>query len=167
MVKIIRTLFRFLLVHPWIVLTITVGLLLLTIFLPKRLRILLLVAYILFIMAMTLLSRRVKTRPINLDISRVLYKLSHNKSSRREVIDNLLLFVPLGAMLCSLKPNLVWLNPIFSIVIELVQYLAGFGTCEISDVVLNSIGGVIGFAFIVFSQKARDFNVTHKERNNT
>lgn len=66
---------------------------------------------------------------------------------RRMILNNILLFVPLGMILTRIRPR--WttvLIPVFiSLVIELLQYISGHGFCEFDDIFSNSLGGVIGF----------------------
>ena len=74
--------------------------------------------------------------------------LGKNFSVNVGMINNILLFVPLGAILFRLyRRRLVILIPVFfSIGIELVQYFFRIGFCEWIDVLCNSIGGMLGYA---------------------
>lgn len=67
---------------------------------------------------------------------------------RRMILNNILLFIPLGMILVRIRPE--WttvLVPVFiSAAIELLQYFSGHGFCEFDDIFSNSLGGLIGFA---------------------
>ena len=68
-----------------------------------------------------------------------------NPALGRDVINNIWLFVPLGAALYDPKHRLRWLICIiFSICIETVQYFTGWGLSEIDDVISNGLGALIG-----------------------
>ena len=72
-----------------------------------------------------------------------------NPALGRDVINNIWLFVPLGAALYDPKHRLRWLICIiFSICIEIVQYFTGWGLAEIDDVISNGFGGIIGYEFM-------------------
>lgn len=66
---------------------------------------------------------------------------------RRMILNNILLFIPLGMILARIRPE--WttvLIPVFiSASIELFQYISGHGFCEFDDLFSNSLGGLIGF----------------------
>lgn len=62
---------------------------------------------------------------------------------------NILMFVPLGVYLSTLFPKKAWqklfgLTVLTSLVIEIIQYLASLGSSDIDDIILNSLGGLIG-----------------------
>ncbi len=66
------------------------------------------------------------------------------------IVCNIILFIPFGFLGISFKKfkQLNVLAPIFLICIscmELIQYLTGRGYGEIDDIILNSIGMLIGF----------------------
>ena len=70
-------------------------------------------------------------------------------SAAIEAIANLLLFVPLGLLLCAMLPQVrrlaVWaLAVAVSISIELVQFLLPERSPSIRDVVTNSLGAAVG-----------------------
>ena len=77
------------------------------------------------------------------------YRLFFTKASvRQNILNNIWLFVPLGAVLYSMKRKWAWvLFVALSILIEAIQYFAGIGLCEIDDVISNSMGGFIGCGF--------------------
>ncbi len=78
------------------------------------------------------------------------YKQFFNSSSLRiEILNNIWLFVPLGAILYKLWPQgYILLIPIlFSVLIETIQYFTGLGLSELDDVISNGLGVLIGFEY--------------------
>ena len=70
-----------------------------------------------------------------------------------EVLANVLLFVPFGVYLGLLAPLARWwrlagLIAGVSVVLELVQYVLAVGRSDLSDVVTNTAGGVLGLALV-------------------
>ena len=83
--------------------------------------------------------------------------LTLNKNDRREFYDfylnlfgNIILFLPFAFILRSafnigkLKPVLL-LTILLSAAIEMVQYIFQIGLADIDDIILNTIGAIIGF----------------------
>lgn len=70
-----------------------------------------------------------------------------NDELRWEIVNNILLFVPLGILLYQLYPRIIilFVPILLSVVIEGIQYLFGLGLCELDDVISNGLGGIIGF----------------------
>ena len=65
----------------------------------------------------------------------------------RGMIYNILLFVPLGTILYRVNPaKPVLLVPVaISVLIELVQYILRIGLPEVTDIICNSLGGLLGY----------------------
>ena len=65
---------------------------------------------------------------------------------RQEIISNIWLFIPLGAILYDpVHPHRwVW-AACLSVLIETVQFGFGIGLCEIDDVISNSLGAMLGY----------------------
>lgn len=68
------------------------------------------------------------------------------------VFGNFALFVPLGAELALYRRGkrlpLVCCTVLFvSLAVELIQGFAGLGTADIDDVILNTLGGILGVLF--------------------
>lgn len=65
------------------------------------------------------------------------------------IVGNLLLFIPLGLYLQLFKkdkrffPSFITVF-LVSLVIEIVQYILAIGITDIDDIILNTLGGVIG-----------------------
>ena len=87
-----------------------------------------------------------------------------------EMLENILLFVPLGMLLCGLdlkaKPVKPWKNMtayrvirffvsiafagLFTCVIEILQYYLQVGVFTVDDILCNTVGAVIGYGLIFF-----------------
>jgi glycopeptide antibiotics resistance protein len=72
-------------------------------------------------------------------------------SNRRNILGNIILFVPLGILLETLlihKKNNIVKNLLVIILIsfsfELMQFIFAIGVSDINDLILNTLGGVIG-----------------------
>jgi len=79
-------------------------------------------------------------------------------NATRESIFNILVFIPIGALLCNLfSKNKFVLTTIcglmFSISIEIIQYILDKGVPDIDDVIFNVVGLLIGAALSLLSNK--------------
>lgn len=87
-----------------------------------------------------------------------------------EIINNILVFVPVGIYTCMLKQE--WSTPkkvsvafFISLTIEVLQFILAIGATDITDLIGNTIGGAIGigifFLFIkIFKNKTINiFNI--------
>jgi glycopeptide antibiotics resistance protein len=81
-----------------------------------------------------------------------------NASDPLEILVNILLFVPFGIYLGMLAPRLRWW-PIAGILIasslalETTQHLLSVGSFDLTDVIDNSVGGLIGFGVLVLARR--------------
>lgn len=80
--------------------------------------------------------------------------------SKAYVIENVLMFIPFGFLLPALLPPFrrLWLCMLtavaLSTLLEYVQYVTARGHCQLDDVVMNTLGAVIGgliFRFVFLS----------------
>jgi len=78
-------------------------------------------------------------------------KLSHSEifNFYENVIGNILMFIPLPIILIFLfgnRKNLraIGISVLISVAIELLQFAFGVGVADIDDVLLNSLGAVVG-----------------------
>ena len=75
-----------------------------------------------------------------------------------EIINNILVFVPVGIYTCMLKQE--WSTPkkvsvafFISLTIEVLQFILAIGATDITDLIGNTIGGVIGIGiFYLFTK---------------
>lgn len=70
------------------------------------------------------------------------------------MISNLVAFIPFGVMLgVNLKHVLCRYKIIaifaFSLAVEIIQYALAIGVADITDIIMNTLGGVIGLAVYV------------------
>jgi len=84
-----------------------------------------------------------------------------------EVILNVLLFIPIGALYRTAVRYPKWwilltLAAVFSMSIELMQYILDCGTVEIDDVLHNSLGAIIGYSIALLIGRAS----THPSEEN-
>lgn len=82
----------------------------------------------------------------------------NGKLDIREIIYNLLIFVPFGIYMSMLKPDWSFLKktaPIFltSLAFETLQFIFAIGATDITDLIGNTLGGIIGIGvFFVFAR---------------
>lgn len=75
-----------------------------------------------------------------------------------QIVDNVLVFIPLGVLLAANAKRLgYWRNVLvilaFSLTMEVTQYLFAIGASDITDVITNTAGGLIGLtAYAVLSR---------------
>lgn len=71
------------------------------------------------------------------------------KLSVYNLLGNIILFFPMGIYLQLLRKNKNWFYSLStvmftSIVVELSQYIFARGSCDVDDVLLNTLGGLLG-----------------------
>ena len=134
---------RHFLLHSVIaVLGIGIVLLLLIILSRRALTWILLLLYIAFIAYMTVMDREAGLRVITWNLPPNYYLFFKNK----EVLANIWLFVPLGTLLYKLSHmwEIIALPIALSLVIEFSQLVFDIGAFEFSDLLANSLGGIVG-----------------------
>lgn len=143
-----QSLNRYLHNEPLMVILIGCVLVFVSWFSSRRVNHVLLVLYILFILFMTLWNRDGESRA-NWELFWSYKQFFSSTSLRLEILNNIWLFIPLGAILFKLCPRVgVLLIAVgLSIVIEIVQYFTGLGLCELDDVISNGLGAAVGFGF--------------------
>ena len=112
----------------------------------RRRCVVLLVAYLGFILYMTLMGERGTEPGLKLQLFWCYKRFFRNAILRQEILNNIWLFVPVGALLYWLLPKwyVVLIPPIMSLFIEVMQYTMKTGLFEFDDMVSNSLGGLIG-----------------------
>lgn len=103
----------------------------------KKSRKILVALYILIILWITLFSRE----PMTTRIFRGLF-WEIEMGYWNNIIQNILLFIPLGFLIGGKRGIIA--GVLLSIGIELTQYIAVLGYCELDDVLNNTIGAAIG-----------------------
>ena len=75
-----------------------------------------------------------------------------------EIIDNILVFIPIGIYICMLKEDWSILRKIsvgvfICLGIEVLQFILAIGATDITDLIGNTLGGIIGIGvFYLFSK---------------
>ena len=80
-------------------------------------------------------------------------------SAPLEVVANLLLFLPFGAYLGLLAPSWPWwrsagLVAATSLSLEVAQYVLGVGRSDVTDVLVNTAGGLLGLALVALVRRS-------------
>lgn len=75
-----------------------------------------------------------------------------------EIINNILAFVPIGIYICMIIPQWSFFKkvlPIFgiSLLYEILQYVFAIGVTDITDLIGNTFGGMIGIGFYLILYK--------------
>ena len=115
--------------------------------LPSRGRMIMLICYSAFILYMTILTREATEYRINLDLFTSYRQFFESAEHRIEVIDNILLFVPFSVLLYALWPRfsgVLFATVLFSVAVETAQLILKAGYCQLDDVLNNGAGGLIG-----------------------
>ena len=86
---------------------------------------------------------------------------SHSSGSSRQSIENVLVFIPLGLLLSVTFKRLNFLSKLLivlgaSISAETIQYIFAIGATDITDVMTNTLGGLIGLIGYDLSSKYID-----------
>ena len=75
------------------------------------------------------------------------------------LVGNIVVFVPLGFLLPQINKKvntfirLLVIVVLFTLCVEICQTLLGVGIGDVDDVILNSVGGIIGYYFYCFFKK--------------
>ena len=130
----------------WVAIPVALIIIILSSLTDHRWNILFLILYLAAIFYMTIMFRESS----NTKTPEFLWyyrKIFTDSGARADILKNIWLFVPLGAILFQLYPKkIILLVPLaLSLLIEGIQYFTGRGFCELDDVISNSLGGVIGF----------------------
>lgn len=140
---------KFVTKHPIIILSVCFICLFLAVLLPRTWRAILLAGFSGFIFYMALLARRSSPEPSMLELFYSYKNFFVDETSRKEVLNNILLFVPFGSVLASLFKNKQVLvcaaaGFTFSLLIEVSQYVFHLGTFQVDDLVGNTLGAMLG-----------------------
>lgn len=77
------------------------------------------------------------------------------------VFGNVLIFVPFGMLVPALSkrhkrlPGVTLLSFELSLAVELVQLVTKVGSCDVDDILLNTVGGMLGFACYAIAMRIR------------
>lgn len=82
----------------------------------------------------------------------------NGRLSFREIFMNMVVFIPLGLYLSMLKPDWpLWKRMVpaigISLLFEMIQYVFAIGASDITDLINNSLGGVVGCLLYLLLEK--------------
>ena len=108
------------------------------------------ICYCFFIVWYTVLSRRPGTPRADLRFMWSYRDLIAGKSTAKadviQNINNILFFIPFGFLIPAKKWWVVIVSAAaFSILVEFVQYIGGYGLAELDDVICNTLGAMAGY----------------------
>ena len=113
----------------------------------KTTSVLLMLLYLSFVIYMTMLYRNNYGTNADFRLFWSYRKFFQSEEIRWEIIENIILFIPLGALLLNIcrQRKVLLIIIAVSILIETFQYCTGRGLCELDDVISNSLGGWLGY----------------------
>lgn len=151
---------------PWLVAVSAILLILITILLNSKGRIILFICYTLFIFYMTLFIRENGSQRYQLELFWSYCQFFTSPTLGLEVLNNIWLFIPLGALLNSLnkKQRMLLVAIGLSVLIESMQYFFGLGLCELDDIIGNSLGAWLGWCCFYEGTKLR-YKITRCHKN--
>ena len=79
----------------------------------------------------------------------------NQKIELSEIINNIIIFIPFGGLLGIIDKKSSFLKKImiillFSLAIELSQFVFGLGATDITDIITNTLGGIVGLLIYQF-----------------
>ncbi len=96
----------------------------------------------------------------NLRYLRTINLIPFKENALKEILINIFLFIPYGMYLRELtekKSLTVGMIILTSFIFELLQYILHIGISDITDVMMNTLGGIIGILFIsILKEKIGD-----------
>ncbi|WP_042274523.1 VanZ family protein [[Clostridium] dakarense] len=84
--------------------------------------------------------------------------IANGKIYINEIINNILVFVPVGIYTCMLNPKWSFIKKIslsffVSLSIEVLQFIFAIGATDITDLIGNTLGGIVGIGvFYIFAK---------------
>lgn len=75
-----------------------------------------------------------------------------------EIVANFVLFVPFGIYLCLLAPSWPWQQAACaiagaSLILEVAQYVLAVGSSDITDLIVNTAGGLVGIGLLNLARR--------------
>ena len=83
---------------------------------------------------------------------------------------NVICFMPLGFVLPILSNHrwgffrITLISALASLCVELVQLVSKLGSCDVDDIILNTCGGMIGYAGFCICKKAYHIYAKHRKK---
>lgn len=147
--------------YPFVVVILALIMCVIALLLPGKAKYFMLAAVVLIIVYMTLIRRTSDKARANLELFYSYRKFFESYTMRVEILHNMWLFVPFGAVLYMLyRKRLVVIGPVLlSAIIELIQLVFHLGMFEFDDIVSNGLGGVIGvligYCLVLLTQRTQ------------
>ena len=132
--------------QTWIIIPCSALIIILSAIIKKRQVIIMLVLYLAGIVYLTLLFRE-RGETGKTELLWLFRRIFIDREARSDIIKNIWLFIPLGAILYKLYPRraIILASILLSGLIEGIQYFTGTGFCELDDIISNGLGGLIGY----------------------
>lgn len=95
----------------------------------------------------------------NLRYLRTINLISFKENALKEILINIFLFIPYGMYLRELtkkKSLTVGIIILTSFIFEVLQYILHIGISDITDVMMNTLGGMVGILLISILEKKRE-----------
>lgn len=153
--------------YPWLV---VIGGLLLCCLLNlnnRKFQLIILALYVVFVIGETLINR--STSDINLNFFWSYRQIFISRSLRVEILDNIWLFIPLGAGVYVVFGKIIYIVLLFflSLSIEFLQYVFHLGLCELDDIFSNILGAFVGFviAYVINKLTSKVREIWSKENH--
>lgn len=133
--------------YPWLNVIIGILLCIVLVFTSKKASILITLVYLVFILLQTLIGREIGTGTVCLDMFWSYRQFFSSQDLRVEILNNIWLFIPLGAGIYSIyrKFRYILFAFVVSVMIEILQFILSLGLFEMDDIFSNSIGAMMGF----------------------
>lgn len=162
---------RYISVHTGELIILIIMFFIISVMSGKKRNVRFLALYLLVILYMTILGRTASYRRSSLIPFASYRYIFMDDYLMQQVINNILLFIPLGIILSQLRPR--WstasLIPCISLGIEILQFVTARGLFETDDLIGNSLGGLIGFTagmlwILMVCQVQRLFRAWHRKK---
>ena len=155
---------RTLLNQQYIVVLVAIVLVFLPMRAGKKSTVFFLIVYCGFALFATLMFREVGASRMNTEVFWTYKRFFSSKDARSDVLNNIWLYIPIGAVLFKLHPKrVILLFPIvFSLTTEAVQFVSGTGLCEIDDLINNSFGAILGYETARISSSIRCYTALQR-----
>ncbi len=119
----------------------------------KRFGWILFIAYCLFIIWFTILSRKTGVPKADFRLMWAYREmLTGHPNWKKDVaqnINNILFFIPFGILMPVKKSWMVLVSALcLSVAVETIQYFGGYGLAETDDVICNTLGAAVGYLIL-------------------
>lgn len=133
----------------WIIIPSAILLVILSLLVTKKSNCVLLLVYIMIVLYITLMFRD-KNKDASISFFASYNPFFVNREARIEILRNIWLFIPLGAIISQLldKPTIMIFPVAFSMLIEILQYHLKLGYCDPGDIISNFVGSLMGYMIV-------------------